>query len=87
MNVYLSSSFKRAYKKLVRKNPQLIPEIKEKIVLFKSNSADQSLKLHKLTGGLRKNWSFSITKDIRIVLSYSKDGVILVDIGKHEEVY
>lgn len=87
MNVYLASSFKKAYKKLIKKKPQLKEKIKDKIQVFKDNLSHSSLKLHKLTGDLHDNWSFSAEEDIRILFTYVEDGALLVDIGKHEDVY
>lgn len=87
MNIFLSSSFSRSYKKVLRKNPRLERKIKKRISLFREYPEHPSLKLYKLTGSLHETWSFSIEDDVRILFTYANDGVIFVDIGKHEEVY
>lgn len=87
MNVYLSKNFVRASKKLTKNNPLLKEKISEKINLFQDNPNHPTLKRHKLKGKMIEDWSFSIENDIRIVLTYIEDGVLLVDIGSHDEVY
>ena len=61
--------------------------IKKKIRIFKENPSSPALALHKLTGSLHETWSFSVEEDLRILFTYAKDGVILVDIGKHGDIY
>jgi mRNA-degrading endonuclease YafQ of YafQ-DinJ toxin-antitoxin module len=57
------------------------------------NPFDASLKTHKLHGKLRGLWACQIDYDCRIVFAFEKSLVekenliILVDIGKHDEVY
>jgi addiction module RelE/StbE family toxin len=87
MNVYLSKNFERAFKKITKNNPSLKEKVKEKIRLFTKNPKDYSLKLHKLKGKMIEDWSFSVESDIRIILTYIEDGILLVDIGSHDEVY
>ena len=87
MNIFLAPSFVRAYKRVIQRDPQSVQKIKEKIQLFKDNFHNPSLKLHKLIGGFSETWSFSVDHDLRILFIYSEDGVIFVDVGKHEEVY
>ncbi|KKQ24992.1 MAG: hypothetical protein US40_C0004G0030 [Candidatus Roizmanbacteria bacterium GW2011_GWC2_37_13] len=87
MNVYLSKNFDKFFKKLTKNNPSLKEKIKEKITLFQENPHHPSLKLHKLKGKMVEDWSFSVEGNLRIVLTYVDDGVLLVDIGSHDEVY
>lgn len=87
MNVYLSSSYKRSLQKLTKKNSALSLKILEKIAVFTTSPSHPSLALHKLTGTRFDTWSFSIAPDIRILFSYIENGVLFIDIGKHEEVY
>lgn len=87
MNIHLSKNFIRNYRKLLKKNPQIKNKIAEKLSLFKDNPAHPSLHLHKLQGKMVTDWSIAITSDLRLILVYVEDGVLLVDIGKHEEVY
>lgn len=87
MNVYLSRNFTKAFNKLTKNNLLLKEKIKEKIKLFINNPKHPSLKLHKLKGKMVEDWSFSVASDLRVVLTYVDDGVLLVDIGSHDEVY
>ncbi|MBI5614524.1 type II toxin-antitoxin system mRNA interferase toxin, RelE/StbE family [Candidatus Gottesmanbacteria bacterium] len=84
MNFYQSSGFSRAYDKIIRKNPFLIPLIKERIHLFQTHQNHPSLKVHKLTGSKHEAWSFSVAHDLRILFSRVPDGFIFVDIGSHD---
>lgn len=87
MNIYLSSEFIKNFKKLTRKDPSLKNKIKEKLKLFQKNPTHPSLRIHKLVGKKEQSWSISIESDLRIIFIFVKDGVLLIDIGRHEEVY
>ncbi|MBL7159681.1 plasmid stabilization protein [Candidatus Microgenomates bacterium] len=87
MNLHFSSSYLRAYRKIIKKNPHFHKKVKEKLKILKKNPRHPSLRLHKLEGSSYEDWSISIDKDIRILLSYVKNGIILVDIGKHDDIY
>jgi addiction module RelE/StbE family toxin len=88
-----SSGFKRAFKKVIRKNPHL----EEKIFLTLEKLVEQpfnpELKTHKLHGKLAGLWAFEVEYDCRIVFTFEKepttgeDIIVLADIGTHDEVY
>lgn len=87
-NIQLTSSFKKAYKKLVRKDPQLALVFVEKIILFLQDPYHAALSTHKLTGSLAGAHAFSIGYDCRVVFYFEKNGdAVFVDIGTHNEVY
>ena len=54
---------------------------------------DPVLKTHKLHGKLRGLWACQVEYDCRIVFTFEnepdtgRDVIVLVDIGKHDEVY
>ncbi|MEM9538091.1 MAG: type II toxin-antitoxin system mRNA interferase toxin, RelE/StbE family [Cyanobacteria bacterium P01_E01_bin.42] len=87
------SRFRRAFKKLVKKNPKLQDKILATLELLADDPFTPSLKSHKLTGELENLWSCSVAYDCRIIYALDKDEVtgedlvILVDIGSHDEVY
>jgi mRNA interferase YafQ len=87
------SSFKRAFKRLVRKNPQLQEKIFETIDLLVSDPFAFSLKSHKLSGQLEGLWACSVAYDCRIVYTFRREqdaeqeAIVLIDIGTHDEVY
>jgi len=85
--------FKRSFKRLVRKNPQLQDKILAVLELLGNEPFTPSLKSHKLTGQLQGLWACSVAYDCRIIFALKKDSVteedliVLVDIGSHDEVY
>lgn len=87
MNVYYSPQFIKKYKKLTKKDKDLGTLIKSKITLFLFDSKNSSLKLHKLKGELRDDWSITIKSNLRIILTHEEENVYFLDIGSHDEVY
>ena len=62
-------------------------EIFEKIEFFRDPSNHKALKVHKLGGGLRGSYSFSINHKIRVVFDYlptKPQGVLLLVVGDHD---
>ena len=60
-------------------------EILEKIKLFQDPINHKQLKVHKLHGSLKDQWSFSANYKIRIVFYYlSKRDVVLLTVGDHD---
>jgi len=49
------------------------------------NPNSPSLKVYKLSG--QKNWSVSMTSDIRVVFSISGNTILCIKISAHDEVY
>jgi len=88
MNIRLYPRFEKSYKNRVASNKKLVYQTEERIALFQSNHKNPILRDHPLTGAKRRLRAFSITGDIRIVyLPISKDEVIFLDIGSHNQVY
>ncbi|MDJ0681081.1 MAG: type II toxin-antitoxin system mRNA interferase toxin, RelE/StbE family [Xenococcaceae cyanobacterium MO_167.B52] len=93
MKLVAHKSFKRAFKKLIKKNPQLQDKVLGILDLLENDPFTPSLKSHKLTGDLDGYWSCSVNYDCRIIFTFSQDEhseetlIILVDIGSHDEVY
>lgn len=87
------TSFKRAYRKWVRKNPGLRDRIFEVLDLLAADAFATQLKTHKLGGQLQGLWACSVEYDSRIVFTFepdpesSEDMIVLIDIGTHDEVY
>jgi mRNA interferase YafQ len=67
------SSFKRAFKRFVRKNPQLQEKIFEIIDLLASDPFTSSLKSHKLSGQLEDLWACSVAYDCRIIYTFRQE--------------
>ena len=93
MKLVAHNSFKKAFRKLIKKNPQLQTKILTILNLLEDNHFTPSLKSHKLTGNLDGYWSCSVNYDCRIIFIFSQDEnskedlIVLVDIGSHDEVY
>ncbi len=82
------SSFNRAYKKKVKTDNELKEKFWKLVRLFEKDAFNPLLKTHKLSGKLAGHWAFVIEYDCRVVFRFeSKNEVILVDIGTHDEVY
>jgi mRNA interferase YafQ len=93
MEVVWSSGFKRSFKKITKKNPQLKDRIVEVLILLADDPFTPSLKSHKLGGNLAGLWSCSVAYDCRIIFNFFEDEqlseifILLIDIGSHDEVY
>ncbi len=88
MQTELHPQFIKAYRKRIAKNKKLIQKVSERIDLFKMDSANPLLKDHVLVGKKSHLRAFWVSGDIRIVYSpVSKDQVLFVDIGSHNQVY
>ena len=93
MNLIWSKGFKRSFKKLIKKKPQLKNQIFDVLRLLAKDPFTPSLKSHKLSGNLEGLWSCSVAYDCRIIFSFSEEGefleiiILLIDIGSHDKVY
>ena len=68
-------------------NPSLNSKFKERLKLFTKDSTNQILKDHSLKGEKSNYRAFSITGDIRVIYEKVSDGILLHDIGTHNQVY
>ncbi len=88
IEIALSSSFKRAFRKQVQAQPRVLERFWERLAWFQENPFDGRLQTHKLSGKLGELWSFSIEYDVRVVFYFkATNQVVLTDIGKHDDVY
>ena len=88
MIIEFSTKFQKSYKKMIARRPDVAISILQKVLLFSQQPNSPSLLLHKLKGPLNGVYSFSIEKDMRIIVDLSYTGkAIFVDIGSHDEVY
>lgn len=87
------SSFKRAYKKTVRRHPGWRASIADALERLATDSRDPRLETHKLKGDLAGLWACTAEYDCRIVFEFVKhprtdeEEILLIDIGTHDEVY
>lgn len=87
MNVHYHKNFKKHFKLRIEPEPSLDQNFRERLELFLNNSMDPTLKDHPLKGEKSTYRSFSITGDIRVVYKKVEDGIMLYDIGSHNQVY
>jgi addiction module RelE/StbE family toxin len=86
--IFTESYVKRA-KKFAKKHPELLNQYKKTLQLLEINPTHPSLRLHKLEGKLSDLFSISINMTYRITIDFiiKEKEIILIDIGKHDEVY
>ncbi|MFB2877481.1 type II toxin-antitoxin system YafQ family toxin [Floridanema aerugineum] len=93
MTLVWDNSFRRAFKRLVRKNPQMQEKIFEVLEVLDADPFSPSLKSHKLRGNLDGLWACWVEYNCRIIFSLVTDEesgeelIVLIDIGSHDEVY
>jgi addiction module RelE/StbE family toxin len=81
-------AFKRSYRKRIKKNNDLKRRFWQKMELFLHSPFSPQLRTHKLSGRLEGLWAFSVDDDCRVIFDFiSEDRALLIDVGKHEEVY
>jgi mRNA-degrading endonuclease YafQ of YafQ-DinJ toxin-antitoxin module len=80
-HIYYHPQFRKSFLDL----PEGLQNIaKVKIILFKNNPFEASLKTHKLHGKLKNQWSFAIKGQYRILFVFDKIDAIFLDIGPHD---
>lgn len=87
MKIFYTKVFVRKLKKIKKNNPKLAATIKESLNILLSKPTHPSLRLHKLNGKNLSQWSISLDKSQRLTFVYVKDGILLLNFGKHEDVY
>jgi addiction module RelE/StbE family toxin len=88
IEIAFSSSFKKIFKKKIKGNEDLEIKFWKAIQAFISDPFNACLRTHKLSGQLKDLWSFSVEYDTRIVFYFEeKNKAVLINIGKHDEVY
>lgn len=89
MEIGYSPSFKRMFKKKIKGRRELEKKFWECVQNFINDPFARSLRTHKLSGGLKELWSFSVEYDVRIIFYFVENGkkAIFVNIGTHDEVY
>ena len=90
----LSKAFEKSYHKFADKNPVLKNAIGKALQKLQQDPYDYGLKTHKLSGNLAAYLACSCGYDCRILFIIEKDivnleleNIILLDIGKHDDVY
>ncbi len=86
--VYPHSYLKRA-RRFLKRHPDLRGQYRKTLQLLELDPCHPSLRLHSLQGRLRGLSSVSINIAYRIVvlLEIREREILLIDVGKHDEVY
>ena len=86
--VYPESYIRRA-RKFIRKNTGIAGSYRKTLELLELNPFHPSLRLHKLRGSPEGLSSVSINISYRIVILMiiREQEIILIDVGKHDQVY
>jgi addiction module RelE/StbE family toxin len=83
----------RAFKRLIRKNPNLRPLIEQTLRQLAEDPFHPSLHTHKLKGDLSNIWSCSIDYSYRLLFEFVEnledieEAILLINLGSHDEVY
>lgn len=87
MKIHLSKKFKKKLDKIYNKDRKIVSLIDKQLGIFKNNPCHPSLRLHKISGKKTENWSITVRGNLRIIFTFYQEGILLVDIGSHDEVY
>lgn len=88
-----SRGFLQGFRKASKNNQVLQAKIFSVLEELCQNPFDPRLKTHKLRGKLAGLWAFQVEYDCRVVFAFEQmadaeeEVIVLVDIGKHDEVY
>lgn len=82
MEIFYTSRFERAYKKLPSET-KVLAEKKE--LLFRTDPFEPRLKTHKLHGELKDHWAFSVTHEVRVIFEFTESNIVWFhSIGNHD---
>lgn len=93
MQLVWTTTFSRAFKRLVRQKLQLRPQIEQILEQLLADPFHPNLKTHKLKGALEGRWSCSIDYSNRIIFSFEtnpdsdEEELFLLTLGSHDDVY
>ncbi|MCP4361831.1 MAG: type II toxin-antitoxin system mRNA interferase toxin, RelE/StbE family [Chloroflexi bacterium] len=83
--------FIRSAKRIIKKRPQLAPNLQSTLDLMAEDVFHPRLKTHKLKGRLADSWACSVGYDLRIIFEFVQhegdEAILLETIGTHDEVY
>jgi mRNA-degrading endonuclease YafQ of YafQ-DinJ toxin-antitoxin module len=86
--IYPKSYIRRA-RKFLRQHPEILMQYRKTLELLELNPFHPSLRLHRLKGRMSGLSSVSISISYRIVIELIIEGdkILLVNLGKHDQVY
>ena len=88
-----SANFKRAFRRIVRRRPELRVRVQHIVELLAEDPFHPKLRSHKLRGGLAGTWACKVDYDNRILFEFAanpesgEEEILLLTMGNHDEVY
>lgn len=84
-----TSAYLRRAKKFLKRHPNLFRQYQRTLELLELNPSHPSLRLHALQGRLAGFHAVSVNLAYRVTIEFMVDGnrILLINVGKHEEVY
>jgi len=86
MTIRYSRVFSIKMEKLKKRDVLIEKKINRQLLLLASNPRHPSLRLHKISGKYEA-WSIGVDMRLRILFVYREYGILMADIGSHDEVY
>ncbi|MDA8159007.1 MAG: type II toxin-antitoxin system RelE/ParE family toxin [Deltaproteobacteria bacterium] len=88
-DIIFTQSYTKKEKRFLKKHPDIFNQYVKTLELLGLNPFHNSLRLHKLEGGLNGLYSVSINIQYRITVEFliKDDSIIPVDVGTHDDVY
>lgn len=87
MQIKSTDIFDKKYEDVCLRNPKIGSLADKKIAILLENPRHPSLRLHKVIRLGPGAWSVSINMKLRLIFVYRDYGILLIDIGDHDEVY
>lgn len=81
MEFLYTQRFLRSLKKIP---PEVQEDVFDVIDRFRDKGNHEALRLHKLTGRMKKYHAFSVNFAYRIIIEITKEGVYFIDMGTHD---
>ena len=88
-----SSAFLRAFRRAVRRQPEIRPRVERVLRLVSEDPFQSALRSHKLKGDLAGAWACTVDYDNRILFELvqnpdsGEEEILLLTMGTHDEVY
>lgn len=79
--------FKKRYRECIAQDVHLRKAVISAMNAFAEDRTTPELRDHELTGSMKKLRAFSVTEDVRIIYQPTAAGILLLDIGRHGDVY
>ena len=87
MDIIPSEKFEKNFKALTKQKPELAKQFDAEIQFFLEDRYHESFQLHGLKRDQKLHFSIKLEEDLIVIFRFIKDGILLIDIGNHDEVY